>query len=343
MANAIMMPSGKWKIQPTAKGKRICITADSKVEAEYMAAAWQHRQERVETGHDISLGDAIETYIESSEAILSPATIRGYHIAKKRIEKYGFDVYHVSVLGTKNLQRMVNMMAREYSPKTVRNTYALVTATFRFYAVPEVKGINMPRQPVRRYNVPTDADVRRLLDACAGTDFEVAVMLAAFGGLRRSEIVALTSDDLDGDVLHIHAAIVKGSDHEYHEKGTKTVSSDRYVKLPDFIVQRLDGIEGRLYPYPAEGITKRFETLRKRVGVNCTFHGLRHYAASKLHAVGIPDQYLLGRFGWSTDYALKTIYRNELDDVAKAMQDKANDAFCDVFFRSNATENATDL
>ena len=181
------------------------------------------------------------------------------------------------------------------------------------------------------YKTPSDADIRHLLDACAGTDFEVAVMLGAFAGLRRSEVAALTSEDLDGDILHVRAAMVKGSDHAYHQKGTKTRSSDRYIRIPDFVADRLKGIDGKLYPYPAEGITKRFETLRKRAGVDCRFHDLRAYHASKMHSIGIPDQYVMGRLGWSTDYTLKRIYRREIDDVTKAMNDKANDAFQGVF------------
>ena len=61
------------------------------------------------------------------------------------------------------------------------------------------------------------------------------------------------------------------------------------------------------------------------------FHDLRHYSASKMHAVGVPDQYIQGRHGWKTDYALKKIYRNELDDVTKSMNDKINTALSERF------------
>lgn len=336
MAKARKMPSGKWRIQPVAKGQRICITADSKREAEAKALAWQARQEHY-TPTRVELKDAVRGYIDASAAALSPATIRGYEIALKRIKGFDLSWKRLDIIRQADLQKFVADLAGKYAPKTVRNTLALVTASMRFYGVSAPHGINLPREGVKAYKTPSDADVRRLLDACEGTDFEVAVMLAAFAGLRRSEIVALTSEDLDGDVLHVRAAIVKGSDHAYHTKGTKTRSSDRYIRIPDFVADRLKGIAGPLYPYPAEGITKRFETLRKRAGVDCRFHDLRAYHASKMHSIGIPDQYVIGRLGWSTDYTLKRIYRREIDDVTKAMNDKTNKAFSDVFSGGSAT------
>ena len=275
--------------------------------------------------------EAVRGYIDASAAALSPATVRGYEIALKRIKDYTLSFKRLDIIRQADLQRFVADLAGKYSPKTVKNTLALVTASMRFYGVSAPQGINLPREGVKAYKTPSDADIRRLLDACEGTDFEVAVMLAAFAGLRRSEIVALTSDDLDGEILHVRAAMVKGSDRAYHQKGTKTRSSDRYIRIPDFVADRLKGIDGKLYPYPAEGITKRFEKLREKVGVTCRFHDLRAYHASKMHSIGIPDQYVMGRLGWSTDYTLKRIYRREIDDVTKAMNDKANDAFQGVF------------
>ena len=51
------------------------------------------------------------------------------------------------------------------------------------------------------------------------------------------------------------------------------------------------------------------------------FHDLRHYSASIMHAINIPDQYIMQRGGWSSDRTLKDIYRGTLDDY----QDKYTD------------------
>ncbi|MBP3296406.1 MAG: tyrosine-type recombinase/integrase, partial [Lachnospiraceae bacterium] len=70
-----------------------------------------------------------------------------------------------------------------------------------------------------------------------------------------------------------------------------------------------------------------FCRLRNRLGMECRFHDLRHYAASILHAIGVPDQYIMERGGWSTDGTLKAIYRNTLSDKSRQFSAKANDYF----------------
>lgn len=339
MATAKQLPSGQWRIQPTANGQRVSITAPTRQKAELLAHLWQDGQERRAGGH-LSITSAIDVFLKDSANVLSPSTMRAYEGIRKRLEKYELTHTMLDYARPEMYQRLINQLSRKYSPKTVRNTWALITATIRFYGLKAPEGINLPKEERKRYNVPTDADVKALLDACAGTDFEVAIMLAAFGGLRRSEIVALTSDDIDGNTVHVHAAIVKGPDKKYHEKGTKTYSSDRVVLLPDFVIDRIKGIDGHLYPHPAEGITKRFILLRSRLGLSCRFHDLRHYSASKMHAIGVPDQYIIGRHGWRTDYALKSIYRNELDDVAVKMNNRINSEFKRKFSKTDAHKNA---
>ena len=47
------------------------------------------------------------------------------------------------------------------------------------------------------------------------------------------------------------------------------------------------------------------------------FHALRHYCASQLHALGMPDAYIMERGGWESDGVLKGIYRHTLSDYAE--------------------------
>jgi integrase len=56
-------------------------------------------------------------------------------------------------------------------------------------------------------------------------------------------------------------------------------------------------------------------------------HDLRHYAASILHAIGIPDQYIMDRGGWRTDNVMKNVYRDALDDVSVRMNRKVVNYF----------------
>ena len=57
------------------------------------------------------------------------------------------------------------------------------------------------------------------------------------------------------------------------------------------------------------------------------FHDFRHYSASIMHAIGIPDQYIMARGGWKTDTVLKAVYRNVIYDEQKKFTDKINSHF----------------
>ncbi len=53
------------------------------------------------------------------------------------------------------------------------------------------------------------------------------------------------------------------------------------------------------------------------------FHDLRHYAANIIHALGIPDQYIMECGGWKTDVTLKEIYRGTIDNYSLKFQQLA--------------------
>ncbi len=58
-----------------------------------------------------------------------------------------------------------------------------------------------------------DEDIRRILEYAKGTEYEIPLILACYG-LRRSEICALTTEDINGDILSITKAKVQGKNNE---------------------------------------------------------------------------------------------------------------------------------
>ena len=157
---------------------------------------------------------------------------------------------------------------------------------------------------------------------------EKAVLLASFGTLRRGEICALTDEDISGNTITINKSMVRSNNGGFIIKSPKTGSSYREVVYPDFVIDKFKGVKGHLVKMHPEDISKNFGSVLKAAGLpHFRFHDLRHYSASIMHAIGIPDQYIMARGGWKTDRVLKQVYRNVISDEQKKFTDKINSHF----------------
>jgi len=75
-------------------------------------------------------------------------------------------------------------------------------------------------------------------------------------------------------------------------------------------------------------ITKCFNHVLKPAGVpHFRFHDCRHYCASTLHAIDVPDAYIMEGGGWGHDGTLKNVYRHAMEDQKSKMVNKANERF----------------
>ena len=312
----------KWRVQIQHNSRRYSFTAKKKADAEKQARVFLERKADITA---TPLGEAIDQYIDLKRNVLSPATIRGYEKIKRCNLQELMNI-PIRDLEIEVVQRAVNTMAAEHSAKSVRNAYGLVSATLKMLAPGMQLQITLPAETPKEYNVPITKDLNKLLDA-ASENMKTAIMLAAFCSMRRSEIVALESDDISGNVIHICRAAVHNSDGETVIKSTKTYKSDRYVTAPDMLIDHIKERKGRVCPIALSTITKEFRRIRNKAGVSCRFHDLRHYYASVLHAINVPDQYIMTSGGWKTDSVLKRVYRNTLSDFEKANAKKATRYF----------------
>ena len=171
----------------------------------------------------------------------------------------------------------------------------------------------------------SNLSMKKVWNTAKGSKYELPILLASWMGLRMSEIRGLTFGDVIDGKLHIHSAIVKGPDGDV-EKGPKTEAGDRWVTLPETIINLIaeesvkrfpDGNENwpneHICPYADITIYKNFKNICKKAGVEaCRFHDLRHFAASEAHALGIPNKYSMRRMGHKTDNMLKNVYQHTI-------------------------------
>lgn len=348
MATAKKLPSGSWRCLVYShtertidaktgkfKDKRIyeSFTSDNptpagKREAEQMAAIFAaSKEEKKNTSANITFGEAIDLYIKSRETILSPRTIMDYKRMRKNSIQSLMGI-RLARITQEDIQDAINTESANLSPKSVRNIHGLISTVLKQYKPAMRLTTALPKKVRPELHIPTDDEIKHLMEYVKDTELELPVLLATFGPMRRGEICALESSNIDGNVVHVCKNMVLGENRKWIIKQPKTFAGDRYIDYPDFVAEKWKSLNGRIINLTPNNITDRFSVALEQAGLpHFRFHDLRHYSASIQHALGIPDAYIMRRGGWISDSTLKTVYRHALDDQVSAMDAIANKHF----------------
>lgn len=340
MAKAKKLPSGSWRClvydytDPTGKRIYKSFTCEDpspagKRKAEFEAAAYAaDKSSAGRRENNITFGNAIDRYIASRESILSPGTIREYKRSRK-IDYASIENLFIGDITQEIIQLLINQKAESHSPKTVRNIHGLLYSVMKEFRPDFAINTRLPQKKRPNLYIPTDGDIKKLINAAEiEDDMLIAILLAAFGPLRRSEICGLESGDIVNKVAHIQRAIVLNDNREWITKVPKSAAGDRYIPLPDFVFAKIEDKKGKIVDLHPNNITDRFSGILERAGLpHFRFHDLRHYCASIQHALGISDAYIMQRGGWNSDAVLKQVYRHALQDKSVQMNDIANNHF----------------
>lgn len=188
MATARKLPSGQWRTliySHTENGKRIyeSFTADTKRESEYLATQYKLFNKKTTK---ITVENVINRYLEVKKDVLSPKTYREYLAMSKN--RYT-DISKISInkLDDDILQEWISSLSLRLSPKTVKNTYSLLLSSIKMFDAKFMPNITLPQNSYSNIHVPTDDDIKNLFTLNKDNELEIAMLLAAFGSLRRSE------------------------------------------------------------------------------------------------------------------------------------------------------------
>lgn len=329
MAKARKLKSGNWNIQVfdyrDDNGKRhfTSITAPTKLGCEIKARLYlQDHPQRTEA-QDLTVGQAIDRYIELS-AVLSPTTTSSYRKLRKNAFQSIMDV-PVKKLTQQMLQEAVNAESERPSrqtgktiqPKTVRTAYGLVSA-----ALKEVcnlsYNVKLPKVPRRFKNYPEPEEV---LAAITGSEIELPCMLAIWLSFTMSEILGLKASSIRNGCIYIDQVRVYVDGTEVEKKNAKTELRNRAHRIPDHIMDlikkepsyqayRKTGKDSYLISLSRSQIYKKWKAQIGAKGYDMTFHDLRHMSASIMLMLGIPEKYAMERGGWSTPHVMKGVYQH---------------------------------
>ena len=316
------LPSGAWNCRVMIDGQSYSFTHSDKKTVMRMASEFADEYRR--KMDNPTLLERMREYVAENEERLSPSTVRSYNGMIRMIEERTPRIANkrLSAITEQDVSDIVRPLR---TLKTKRNYVNFIHACTGKSAG-KLTGVSS-----KRVHVPTELEVKGLLQIFRNTELEVPIMLAAYGGLRRGEICALRMSDIDGDFVHVSRAVVRDPSGEWITKDPKTASSVRSVLLPHFVIERIQA-QGYITHLLPSQVSNRFWKKQRNLGIPpYCFHSLRHFHASYLHYLNIPDAYIMQRGGWSTPSVMQSIYRHALEDKVTPTDIFAVSAFQNPF------------
>lgn len=334
------LPSGSFHCQVMVEGKRLSITEDTYDEC--LAKAMEVVSKRLigaqpveKRARTLSLRQAIDFYIESRSAVLSPSTVRGY----KKIRDLRFQsVIDTRLSSIQNWQKVINTEATLCSAKTVKNAWGLIKSVLKDNELP-IPNVHLPQiiEPDHEFLQPDQ--IKDFIETINGEKYEM-VYLLALHGLRSSEILGLDIEkNMTGEVIRIRGAKVqteteKGAVKYVQKKENKNTKSRRDVPV---LIPRLKELRKELIEKDAlaSAIPEHPEAARKRLHTICRnnnlpivgLHELRHSFASLCYHLGLSEMETMELGGWSNPGTMRKIYTHLAEKDRMEARKKLTDFF----------------
>lgn len=307
------LPSGSYRIRKMYKGETYSVVFDYKPTQKEALQAISEELDRIKTKYDrLTFLGAAEEYVEMKRNVLSPRSIKDYTEMPKRLPDW-FQALPLADITQVDINRVINELAIKRAPKTVRNYHGLISTilgTFR----PDMKiYTKLPQKVKKEPYIPSPQEVKAVLEKIKGTKYEAAIWLGCYG-MRLSEICALKAEDVEGDVVHINKAMVQDENKKWVIKVNKTTDSTRDIVIHQELADMIQE-QGFVYKGHPNGISKHLARVEAELGIpKFSLHKLRHYFASEMSALGVPDADILKMGGWKSDHVMKTVYRHSMMD-----------------------------
>lgn len=333
MSNLEKLPSGSYRYKKMIDGKLIRVTFDHKpTENEITLALVKNVKDIPVTSKSVKKSFAMccESYISAKSQVLSPSTIKAY---RSIINAISSDLLSMPIddISQLTVQQEVNRYAADHTPKTTNNFASFIITVIAMFRPDTVIRVSLPQKIKKEPYIPTDDDVKAILNALKDTEYEVPILLACFG-MRRSEIIALTLEDIEGDIVHITKALVENEKKQWVLSTTKTYESTRDITIPQYLIDKIKE-KGYIYNGHPGNITKHLALVEKELGIqHFTLHKLRHYFVTKLSESGVPEADILRLGGYSSDRVMKTVYRHSRADKDMDANRKATSKISDTLF-----------
>lgn len=179
-------------------------------------------------------------------------------------------------------------------------------------------------------SVWTEEEFRSAMMVCENPKYLTIFYTLFYSGLRIGELMALTADDIDGNVIHVTKTFRRKKTGDVITP-PKTPSSVRDVPMPNFVIAMLTDYihraspESRLFTMTTKSIAWKLNHDADKAGLSrIRIHDLRHSHATMLIHKGIAITAISQRLGHeNTDITLKTyshFYESDASSIVSALE-----------------------
>lgn len=295
----------------------------------------------------MTFAELVERWTELELPTLKDSTARLYQYKLTRYVVPAFGTQQVSTIARLDVETFFVRMAKLYCRNTLRAMRASLSKVLSWAVEHEwitknpCKGVQLPLagSKVKRA-VLTPEQVKAIVGELE-EPYATLVLFLSVTGLRVGEAVGIKWSDFDGEFLHVQRRI-----YERREGTPKTQDSDRYIPIPNLLLERMKRLRGdgdwvfqsrNGTPVDPKNAGNRYlrPTVRKLGIALGGWHDFRHTLATQLlkqrHSAKLVSE-LLGHSDVKT--TLTTYAHPKPEDFREPLNQRASDLLADV---SNCT------
>ena len=321
-----------------------------KAEAELarLRAEFEPPKEVGDLSSDMLFADYLREWLEIAKGRLAVATYSSYAaMIKKPVGPY-FRQRNLTLreLEARHLQMFYSEMLRKVKPNTVIHYHAIIHSALKYAVKTDMlvqnvaDKVDRPKKNSFQPVFLSAEEMQKMFEALRGTKLELPVLVAAFYGFRRGEVLGLKWDAIDFErgtisvIRTVTTITLDGKQTEIEQQSAKTKSSLRTLPLigsfREYFLQVKEAQElnkqvcGNCYNHEYDGfvfvdelgermranyLTSAFPKFLEDHGLRrMRFHDLRHSCASLLLANGVPLKHIQEWLGHSDFTTTANIY-----------------------------------
>ena len=304
--------------------------------------------------NEIILEDFILDFLNKYKMNLSITTYNCYiRICKKYIIPLIGDIKLCDIKPI-HIQSYVDDLLDLLTPQTIKVHLNILNIVLkRAYKLKLIKEnvvqyVDVPKNKKYKNDIYDANDMQLLLEKCQGTSIELPIILASGLGLRISEILGLTWNNIDFNDSTITIDKITVRDNgKVILKEPKTESSIRTISAPKEIILMLKRLkkdrlsaklkgekshrelvfyDKNLNPIAQDVLSKKFRLFLKENNLkHIRFHDLRHSHVTLLINAKVPIKVISERVGHSNINTTLNIYSHALKEMDQEASDKISD------------------